>query len=247
MQLFISDVHLQAERPALTRGFLGFLQQQATQAQALYILGDLFDLWLGDDAATDYHHGIAQALKQLSQQGTAIYLIHGNRDFALGPAFCQLSGMTLLADEHCLEPHETQLPARLLLLHGDQLCTDDRGYQRMRKIYRTPWIKHLLLNLPLKLRQKIARQTRKTSRELTKNKADYIIDVNHSSVENLMQQWQASLMIHGHTHRPACHSLDLAGMNQPAQRWVLGDWSDTQGSMIQLCNGQLSLHSFDFS
>ncbi len=227
MILLISDLHLEEERPDITRAFLHFLQTRAPQAEALYILGDFFEVWIGDDAMTPFQRSIAQALRALSERGTRIYLMHGNRDFMLGKHFCQAAGCELLAD-----PTVVSLQGeRTLLMHGDSLCTRDEGYMRLRRLLRNPLTLFILRNLPLATRQKLARKLRNESRTQTRMKASDIIDVTPEEVVRAMREHRARRLIHGHTHRPAIHALELDG--QPAQRIVLGDW-DRQGWALQI-------------
>jgi len=242
MLLFISDLHLQENRPQLTKGFLDFLQQHAHQAEALYILGDFFDVWIGDDAMTPFHHRIAEALHLCAEQGTKIHLMHGNRDFALGQRFCDLAGCSLLPDPTVI----TLFGEPLLLMHGDLLCTDDVDYQKMRRLLRNPIIQWILLNTPVKFRQKIARKARQTSQTQTRLKAEHIIDANSQAVIDWMQKHQVNTMIHGHTHRPATHSVPLlsGGKVTYGKRYVLGDWSDQEGWKLEMTSGQLELKRF---
>lgn len=233
MILLISDLHLDEERPDITRAFLRFIEEKAPAAEALYILGDFFEVWIGDDAMTDFQREIASALKQLADQGTRIYLMHGNRDFMLGKAFCQLAGCNLLKDPTLLEHAGEQI----LLTHGDSLCTDDRDYQRMKRLLRNPLSLFILRNLPLKTRQKLAGGLRNQSRTRTRMKATDITDVNPAAVQQCMQRFAVRTLIHGHTHRPAIHTLDNG------QRIVLGDW-DQQGWYVQLDRHGLQLESF---
>lgn len=232
MHLFISDLHLEENRPALTRAFLHFLEQQAPAAETLYLLGDIFDVWVGDDAMTPFHHDMAAALKHLADQGTQVVLMHGNRDFMLGRAFCQAAGASLLPDPSVITPYGKPI----LLMHGDLLCTQDVHYQRMRRILRNPVINFLLRNLPLKLRLKLAAKMRQASRSMTRKKDAAIVDVTQTEVVRIMQAHQVDTLIHGHTHRPAIHHFYLPdGQGEkPATRYVLGDWSDQQGWKLTL-------------
>lgn len=227
MILLISDLHLEEERPDITRAFLHFLDTPARQAEALYVLGDFFEVWIGDDAMTPFQQGIAQALRRLSDSGTRIYLMHGNRDFLLGKAFCREAGCTLLGDPHTLELAGEQV----LLMHGDSLCTLDVGYQKMRRLLRNPLSLFILRNLPLRTRHKLARKLRSESRSQTRMKASDIVDVTPDEVQRVMAQHGVKTLIHGHTHRPAVHDLVVDG--QPARRIVLGDW-DQQGWALQV-------------
>jgi UDP-2,3-diacylglucosamine hydrolase len=219
--LFISDLHLSEHRPDLTAAFLRFLQQQAPHAQALYILGDLFEFWIGDDERSPLQLEIAEALATLSQQGVALYYIHGNRDFMIGKAFARASGMTLLPAEFMLNLYGR----RTLLLHGDQLCTLDEKYQRFRRITSWRWLRWIFLRLPLSKRLEIAGKMRQGK----KGKSLMLMDVTPEAVAALMHRHQTSLMIHGHTHKPAIHALgfevlETCGRRKPAERIVLGDW-----------------------
>lgn len=233
MILFISDLHLQEARPDITRAFFRFLQETAVTAKALYILGDFFEVWIGDDAVTPFHLEVAAALKQLANSGCKIYLMHGNRDFMLGKQFCRQAGCTLLADPTLLS-HNGE---HILLMHGDSLCTDDRDYQRMKRLLRNPLSLFVLRHLPLKTRQKLAGDLRAQSRNRTRMKAADITDVNPDAVLQAMQRYSVRTLIHGHTHRPATHQLPIG------QRIVLGDW-DSHGWYLQLEHDQLALESF---
>ncbi len=227
MILLISDLHLEEERPDITRAFLHFLATRATQAEALYILGDFFEVWIGDDAMTPFQESIAGALRALSERGVRIYLMHGNRDFMLGQTFCYKAGCKLLADpsvvQLCGEP--------VLLMHGDSLCTRDEGYMRLRRLLRNPLSLFVLRNLPLATRRKLARKLRNESRTQTRMKASDIIDVTPELIPGVLAEHRVRTLIHGHTHRPATHDLEVNG--QPAKRIVLGDW-DRQGWALQV-------------
>ena len=235
--LFISDLHLEAERPDITRAFLRFLDEQASQADALYILGDFFEVWLGDDNPDPLADQISAALLELSHKGTAVYLMHGNRDFLLGKDFCRRAGATLLKDPTLLDINRE----RVLLMHGDSLCIDDTGYMRMRRWLRNPLSLFILRNLPLKTRHKIGRKLRNESQERTRYKAADITDVNEDEVVRVMRSQRATTLIHGHTHRPAVHPLELDG--KPAQRIVLGDW-DKDGWALDVGSEGYRLESF---
>ncbi|MDO8332637.1 MAG: UDP-2,3-diacylglucosamine diphosphatase [Pseudomonas sp.] len=227
MILLISDLHLEEQRPDISRAFLQFLQHRARGAEALYILGDFFEVWVGDDDMSPYQQSIAAALRQLSDSGTAIYLMHGNRDFMLGQAFCQQAGCTLLRDP-CLV---NLYGERVLLMHGDSLCTSDIGYMRMRKLLRNPLSLWILHHLSLTKRRQLARKLRNESQVHTKQKATSITDVTLAEIPRIMAKYAVRTLIHGHTHRPQIHTLDVSG--QTAQRIVLGDW-DQQGWALQV-------------
>lgn len=240
MILLISDLHLEEKRPDITRAFLHFLETRAAQAEALYILGDFFEVWVGDDGMSPYQHQIACALKALSQQGTRIYLMHGNRDFMIGKAFCREAGCMLLAD-----PHIAQLGGEhVLLMHGDNLCTRDEGYMRLRRWLRNPVSLFILHRLSLAKRQKLAQKLRSSSKEETRMKASDIVDVTPAEVIRVMQRHEVRTLIHGHTHRPATHSLEID--DQPARRIVLGDW-DRQGWALQVDESGFHQAPFDLN
>ena len=234
--LFIADLHLCQDEPAITAGFLHFLQREAHQCDALYILGDLFEAWIGDDDPNPLHQQIAAALKALP---VPKYFIHGNRDFLLGQRFAAASGMTLQPEEQVL----TLYGQRLLVMHGDTLCTDDEGYQRFRAKVHQRWLQKLFLALPLRLRMRIAARMRTNSKQANQHKSLSIMDVNQQAVIEAMTRQQVRLLIHGHTHRPAIHEFVLQGEN--AQRVVLGAWHQ-QGSMVQVDADGVRLIEFPF-
>jgi len=234
MILLISDLHLHEQRPDIARAFFRFLQETAPQADALYILGDFFEVWIGDDAISPFQQQVATALKQLADSGTRIYLMHGNRDFLIGNAFCRQAGCRLLKDPALLQHNGESI----LLMHGDSLCTDDHDYQRMKRILRNPLSLFILRHLPLKTRRKLAGDLRAKSRSQTRMKAAEITDVNAAAVEQTMQRHGVRTLVHGHTHRPAIHAL---GENR--QRIVLGDW-DSHGWYLQLDENGIEQHSF---
>ncbi|MDN6858194.1 UDP-2,3-diacylglucosamine diphosphatase [Pseudomonas sp. CAN2814] len=224
--LFISDLHLEAERPDITRAFLHFLSTRARTAQALYILGDFFEAWIGDDGMDEFQHSIARALREVSNGGTRIYLMHGNRDFLIGQAFCREASCTLLRDPSLIDLGGE----KVLLMHGDSLCTLDVAYMKLRRWLRNPLTLFILRNLPLATRHKLARKLRKESRAQTRMKASDIVDVTPAEVEKIMRDKGVRILIHGHTHRPAVHELEIDG--RPARRIVLGDW-DRQGWALE--------------
>ncbi|MFZ5933881.1 UDP-2,3-diacylglucosamine diphosphatase [Pseudomonas sp. HS6-2] len=240
MILLISDLHLQEERPDITRAFLDLLDGRARHAKALYILGDFFEAWIGDDAMTPFQQSICQALRQLSDSGTAIYLMHGNRDFLIGQDFCKAAGCTLLADPSVIELGGEQV----LLMHGDTLCTRDLAYMKMRRYLRNPVSLWILRHLPLATRQKLARKLRSESRAQTRMKATEIVDVTPEEVPKVMAEHGVRTLVHGHTHRPAIHKLVVDG--EPARRIVLGDW-DRRGWTLQVDGQGFALEPFEFS
>ena len=237
--LFIADLHLQTEEPAITAGFLRFLAGEARRADALYILGDLFEAWIGDDDPNPLHQQIAHAIKALVDSGVPCYFIHGNRDFLLGKRFARESGMTLLPEEQRLELYGRPL----LILHGDTLCIDDAGYQAFRAKVHTPWIQKVFLALPLFIRQKIAARMRADSKAANSHKSMEIMDVNPQAVVDVMEKYHVQWLIHGHTHRPDVHTLTANG--EPAYRVVLGAWH-TEGSMVKVSEKDVELIAFPF-
>lgn len=226
MTLFISDLHLCAQRPAVMQLFIEFLGRQAGQCDTLYILGDLFEAWLGDDDDAPDNARVISALHALRDSGTTIYFMRGNRDFLIGEKFAALSGCRLLPDPSVIDLNGTPV----LLMHGDALCTDDVSYQRFRRVVRNRFSQRLFLNLPLALRRRLARRLRAQSMSRTLEKSPAIMDVNAHSVAAAMRRHRVTRLIHGHTHRPAVHHFYLDG--RLAQRIVLGDWCE-QGSVLR--------------
>lgn len=237
--LFIADLHLQTEEPAITAGFLRFLQGEARQADALYILGDLFEAWIGDDDPNPLHQQIASAIKAVVDAGVPCYFIHGNRDFLVGQRFARQSGMILLAEEERLDLYGREV----LIMHGDTLCTDDPGYLAFRAKVHTPWIQRLFLALPLLIRRRIAARMRADSKAANSSKSMEIMDVNPQAVVDAMERHHVQWLIHGHTHRPAVHELQANG--QPAWRVVLGAWH-SEGSMVKVTPDDVKLIHFPF-
>lgn len=218
--LFISDLHLHESRPHITRAFFQFLHAQTSDLEALYILGDFFDTWIGDDDDAHLNAEVAAALKQLSQQGTQIFLMHGNRDFLLGEKFAADAGASLIAEGTIINLYGCPT----LLLHGDNLCIADKDYIKYRQQVRSAqWQQHILAQ-PLAARRVIATQLREKSQAMNSLKAEDILDVTPEEVERVMQEASIPRLIHGHTHRPARHALTIGG--QHAERIVLGDWHD---------------------
>lgn len=217
--LFISDLHISLEKPEITRRFLAFLSNRAPKAAAVYILGDLFDAWIGDDDFTPPNHKIRKQLKQLTASGTPVYLQQGNRDFLLGQRFSEDTGVILL-DEYVVIDLQG-VPT--LLTHGDLLCTDDLPYQAFRKKSHSLEWQQSVLSKPLFLRLLAARWYRLRSYFHKRKKSQDIMDVNQDTVLNIMREHHCQRLIHGHTHRPAVHNFNID--NQPAQRFVLAAWS----------------------
>ncbi len=216
--LFISDLHLHPERPHLTRAFFHFLHTRAQGAQALYILGDFFDAWIGDDDDTPLNAEVAGELKTLSNAGTRIFLMHGNRDFLLGETFANSAGAQLIADGTVIDLYGCPT----LLMHGDSLCTGDKDYMAFRQQVRSPQWQAQILAQPLAARRALAAQLREKSQEMNSLKAEDIMDVTEAEVVRVMTEAKVARLIHGHTHRPARHPMLLDG--KPAERIVLGDW-----------------------
>jgi len=224
--LFISDLHLDGSRPEITEQFLTFLRGEARGAQALYILGDLFEVWIGDDDPDDDKRRIQEALRDLTRSGVPCYVMHGNRDFLIGERFCKKTGCQLIQDGTVVAINGR----RVALLHGDTLCTDDRDYQRLRRIVRNPLVKFVFRRMSLKQRQKLAEKIRAGSKAHIESSMETIMDVNADAVMQAFAKYRVDLIIHGHTHRPAVHTLQFK--QQPATRIVLGDWY-TQGSVLR--------------
>jgi len=225
--LFISDLHLCAERPAITALFLEFLATRARAADALYILGDLFEYWIGDEAAAQTEHRpVVRGLHELGAAGVPVYVMHGNRDFLMGEDFCRAAGCRLLPDPTRIDLYGTPT----LLMHGDTLCTDDVDYLAFRKMVRNEeWQKEFLAK-PVGERDAIGREYRAASKISTAGKRPEIMDVTQPAVDAIMRRYQVRHLIHGHTHRPAQHVFALDGAR--AQRFVLGDWYE-QGSVLR--------------
>ena len=224
--LFISDLHLEAARPEIGEQFLEFLKTEAESADALYILGDLFESWVGDDDPNAHYAEIKTAIRALTDLGIPVYFMHGNRDFMIGEDFAGETAVTLLPDPYVLDIHGT----RVLLTHGDAMCTDDIEYQKIRAMSRNPEWQAMMMQKSLAERQAFAAQARAASMAHGKTISDEISDVNAGAVEAGFREHGVSIMLHGHTHRPAVHQLEIDG--QAAKRIVLGDWY-AQGSVVR--------------
>jgi UDP-2,3-diacylglucosamine hydrolase len=232
--LFVSDLHLDAARPEIARQFQSFLEEEARSAEALYILGDLFEAWLGDDDPDPSARATVRALGALTSSGVPVFVMHGNRDFLIGERFCRETGANLLPDGTVVELYGE----RAVLMHGDALCTDDASYQRLRRIVRNPVVRGLFRVMTLNQRRALAARLRAGSRAHVGMTAPEIMDVNAEAVAQAFREAGVRTMIHGHTHRPAVHPLEIDGA--PAKRIVLGDWY-TQGSVLEVSAGGFEL------
>ena len=237
--LFISDLHLDPSRPAITELFLRFLREDAAEAEALYILGDLFEAWVGDDEDSALATAVKAGLRALVEAGVPVHVMRGNRDFLLGPDFAADTGVHLLADPCVAVIHGEPT----LLLHGDLLCTDDSRYQDFRRQVRDPSWREQFLAQPLAARRAFAQQARAASQDhqqglKQEGQLEAITDVNAEAVSAMLERFGLRRMIHGHTHRPAIHSLRSG--ERGAQRVVLGDWYE-QGSVLRVSADGLEL------
>ena len=228
---FIADLHLSENRPHLLALFRQFMQEQAPEAEKLYILGDLFDFWIGDDEQSDLIREVQQLIKHLTEQGVPCYFQHGNRDFLIGKKFAKACGLTLLPTYHVIDLYGTPT----LLCHGDTLCVDDVKYQHYRKKVHQKWRQWLFLHLPLKVRLNIAEKIRAKSRQDKQLKSTEIMDVNADFVQQMFAQFHVTQMIHGHTHRQKHHEIP-----PHFHRIVLGDWGETSSLL------EVTPHSIEF-
>jgi UDP-2,3-diacylglucosamine hydrolase len=236
---FIADLHLAQNRPDITACFLSFLKNDAPKAETLYILGDLFEYWIGDDDTNPFVIDVSNALKTLSKLGTRIYYIHGNRDFLLGKKYAKACGMQLLPEIDLINLYGKPV----VIMHGDTLCTRDIAYQAFRKKSRSWWWQTIIKNLPLFVRRKIAENYRIKSASATAMKSQEIMDVTETEVINALELYKSQLMIHGHTHRPNIHNIQAN--SAPAQRIVLGDWYE-QGAWLKVTENSIELLSQAF-
>ena len=240
MHLFISDLHLSPQKPELSQLFQAFLKQHSGPEFTIYILGDLFDMWLGDDFSQQYYPTDISAIKHSTDAGTKIYLMHGNRDFLMGDELCKTTGMTLIPDPYSIAINGTDI----VLCHGDLLCTDDESYQQFRAtIQNKTWINEFLAKTPHE-RLAIAEHFRQESARQSKEKTTVIMDVNQQAVYKFMQQHKTTCLIHGHTHRPQQHTFELD--TKEATRWVLGDWHADHAKYLVLSDAQ-TMHLETFS
>ncbi|MBD8635627.1 UDP-2,3-diacylglucosamine diphosphatase [Stenotrophomonas sp. 169] len=239
--LFIADLHLDASRPAITDLFLAFLRKEAMTADALYVLGDLFEAWIGDDTPSPAADAVAIALKAVADAGVPVYFIRGNRDFLLGEAYAARAGMRILPDPCVIDLYGKPV----LLQHGDLLCTDDLPYQQFRAQTRDPAFQAQFLAQPLAARIAFAQKARDASqsrqsemKQGDRAQFETVTDVAPDEVQATFVRYGVSTMIHGHTHRPAVHTLDVGG--HPCTRIVLGDWYE-QGSVLRVTAGEMAL------
>lgn len=224
--LFVSDLHLEADRPDIGDQFINFLKTDVLEADDLYILGDLFEAWVGDDDPNTHYARIKMAIRKVVDKGIPVYFMHGNRDFMIGRQFANETGVEILPDPYPVAMYGE----RTLLSHGDALCIDDVQYQRVREMVRNPEWQKSILEKPLKERLRIAEEARRQSLEQTINMNLSIMDVNQEEVIRVIRKHEVDILVHGHTHRPDIHNVDLG--NRKAQRIVLGDWY-TQGSVLR--------------
>jgi len=224
---FISDLHLSAERTVMNQLFFDFLAVMKERAKALYILGDLFESWVGDSDRSPFHEQVKAALQAVTAQGIPVHIMHGNRDFLLGRAFMRATGCRLLGDPSVIPLHGKPT----LLTHGDLFCTDDIAYQAFRKKSRNRLYQALFLIKPLAKRQAIANELREISRAETSTKPDHIMDVNTTAVVHMLQHYGVTQLIHGHTHRPNIHEIKFD--ETAAKRYVLGAWHE--GGHVLAC------------
>lgn len=216
--ILISDIHLSPDRPVVTRAFNRFLERLPDDVGELFILGDLFEMWIGDDDPSNFSQAVLETIRGVSRSGVRTYFQAGNRDFLVGHKFSRETGCKLLPD-YILQNIRGQ---EILLTHGDLLCTDDIEYQKFRDRIQSRLSLWILKHLPLKTRQKIAAKVWSVSKEATQNKSENIMDVNDDEVCNKLREFNAQIMIHGHTHRPALQNIEVDGKH--AQRYTLGDW-----------------------
>jgi UDP-2,3-diacylglucosamine hydrolase len=236
--LFISDLHLTEERPAANERFIDFLEGKARGADVLYVLGDFFEYWIGDDDLEEPFNAVmAGLLRGLTRGGVPLYFMHGNRDFLLGERFCEATGAQLLPDPTVHEIHGE----KTLLAHGDTLCTDDADYQNWRRIARSQEWQREFLGKSRTERRSMILGLREKSKAVIQAKPAEIMDVNESAVAEALRRHGVSRLVHGHTHRPGRHALNVDG--HPAERWVLPDWYG-RGGYLEIGNGKPKLVRF---
>ena len=224
--LFISDLHLEPSKPEIGEQFLGFLKGEAAASDALYILGDLFESWVGDDDPDPHYAVMKRALRKLVDSGVPVFFMHGNRDFMVGEQFSEETGVTILDDPVSIELYGV----RVLLSHGDALCIDDARYQQVRLMTRNPAWQAMMRAKPLRERIEFAKNARQQSKAYSDSVDEEITDVNKDAVVGTFRNRNVDILLHGHTHRPAVHEVDLKG--KTVKRIVLGDWYE-QGSVVR--------------
>lgn len=232
IKAFISDLHLEEKRPDIADLFKQFLSTLPKIAESLYILGDFFEKWIGDDDLTPFNIKIIDTLKKTTESGLPIFFMHGNRDFLIGKKFLKMTGCTLLPDEYVINIFGTPT----LLMHGDSLCTQDIKYQKFRKKSRSWLFKKWVSMYSLEKRRAIAERYREASKAHTSTTAEYLMDVTDSEVVSVMQKHQVQHLIHGHTHRPFVHQFELNGTT--ATRTVLGPWHEHGSALICSVDGK---------
>ena len=235
---FISDLHISESQPEIANQFIDFLEKRAKDADALYILGDLFEYWIGDDDPNPYYKNIILSLNKYTNNGTPTYFMHGNRDFLIGEKFSKDTGIKMLKDPSIIKINEE----RVLISHGDVFCTDDHEYQAARKITRDPEWQKMMLNKSIAERNIFARRVREKSKNYTRHLGEDITDVNQNEINKTFKKNNLTKIIHGHTHKPAIHNISLN--NTALQRIVLGDWYE-QGSILQWGKSGPNLISLD--
>ena len=231
---FISDLHLERIESPITNIFTAFLDD-LNQNDSLYILGDLFESWIGDDNVSELSQYISDRLLMLSERNISVAIMHGNRDFLIGEDFCKASSIELINDPRIIEI-DTK---KVMLTHGDELCTDDKEYQAFRSVVRNPLWQKDFLNFPISKREKIAGEAKDASKDSKENKAMEIMDVNTDAVLKAFNDQNIEIMIHGHTHRPNIHKVSNEGKN--LTRYVLGDWSKNSAIILKWNEAKVEL------
>lgn len=238
--LFISDLHLSETTPAINQAFIRFMREEAVHADALYVLGDLFEFWISDDDNSDFAKAIKAEFKRLTSLGVTCYFTQGNRDFLIGKRFAKQTGVILLGDETVVDLYGQ----KAVILHGDTLCTDDVKYLEYRAKVHQPWLQWLFNRIPMRLKKKIVSKVQSDIKTDKQTKSLDIMDVNQTEVEQVMSAHSVSLMIHGHTHRPNVHRFEVD--DNQCTRIVLGDWY-TQGSVLTFDSEGFELQSRPFA
>lgn len=238
--LFISDLHLSPSTPEINACFIKFMREEAIHAEALYVLGDLFEFWIGDDDKSDFATEIRAEFKRLTQAGVPTFFTQGNRDFLVGKRFAKQTGVILLGDETVIDLYGR----KAIILHGDTLCTRDVNYLKYREKVHQPWLQWIFNRIPMFIKKKIVSKVQSDIKDDKQTKSLDIMDVTPSEVESVMAANHVDLMIHGHTHRPRVHTFDVSG--QTNTRIVLGDWY-TQGSVLSFDKDAFELQTRPFN